>query len=123
MDWFLYYFGFFYIGFGTAYILYTDAIRNYLKPILKGIDRRPLSTIPIIFGILLIFSAPSSMHSWFIRALGIAGIIKGIFSAIVPKTHYEILIDWYFEKASDQVSRLFGIIAIILGTIILSWIK
>jgi hypothetical protein len=30
--------------------------------------------------------------------------------------------DWYFEKVSDQTNRLFGIIGIIFGTVILTWI-
>ena len=123
MEWFLYYMGFIWIGLGSAYIMYTQRLKDYLVPFMKRTDRKMLSAIPTGIGILLIFSASSSSHSWFIRALGILGIIKGIFFVMAPKAHYEMLIDWHFKKASDQTSKLFGIIAIIVGAAILSWTK
>ena len=123
MEWFLTYMGFIWIGIGSAYIMYTRQLKDFLIPIMKNTDRKILAAIPMGIGILLILSAPSSIHSWFIRALGILGIIKGLIFVVAPKAHYEMLIDWYFTRASDQTSRLFGIIAIIIGTAILSWTK
>jgi uncharacterized protein YjeT (DUF2065 family) len=47
---------------------------------------------------------------------------KGLFIFINPRGFYDKFSDWYFGSSSDQTHRLFGILAIILGTAILSWI-
>jgi len=123
MKWFLYAFGILWVASGSAYILYTHQFRTTITPLLKNIDRRVLSAIPFIFGILLILSAPESIYAWFVRALGILAICKGVFFAASPQDHYKQLMNWYLEKASDQTFRLFGIIAIVIGTAVLSWIQ
>jgi uncharacterized protein YjeT (DUF2065 family) len=123
MKWFLYAFGILWVASGSAYILYTRQFRAAISPLLKKIDRRVLAVIPFIFGILLILSAPGSSNAWFVRALGILAICKSVFIAASPEDHYKQLMIWYDEKASDQTFRLFGIIAIVIGTAVLSWIQ
>jgi len=81
------------------------------------------SVIPLAIGVLLILSAFHSFNSWFIIVLGLIAIIKGLLLIIVPKTFYDKMVNWYFEKASDRTVRFFGILAIIIGTAVMSWIK
>jgi uncharacterized protein YjeT (DUF2065 family) len=50
------------------------------------------------------------------------GVIKGVAFFIIPKDSYEKLMDWYLNSLSDQSYRLSGILGIILGTAVLSWI-
>ena len=123
MKWVLYVFGITWVAFGTSYILYTKQVKDRILPLLRKANPKILSVIPIIFGILLILSAIHSLNSWFIIVLGLLAIIKGLLFIITSKKFYEAVIDWYFEKASDQTSRFVGVIAIIIGTAVLSWIK
>jgi uncharacterized protein YjeT (DUF2065 family) len=122
MEWFLYAISLFWIFVGCYIILYTHEARNVVKSIIKNMNHKILSILPLIFGILFLFSASSTCHPWFIRLIGFIGIAKGLFIFINPKGCYDKFSDWYLNSLSDQTHRFYGIIAIILGTAILSWI-
>jgi uncharacterized protein YjeT (DUF2065 family) len=122
MKWFLYAFSFIWIALGTWSILFTDETRNVLKGMFYKIDRKILSVFEAIIGLLLLFSAAESHHAWFIRLIGFLAVIEGGIMFFIPKNLYDELIDWYVNIASNQTYRLFGIISIILGTAVLSWI-
>jgi uncharacterized protein YjeT (DUF2065 family) len=122
MKWFLYAISLLWIIFGTLGILYTEEYRNTAKRWLSKIDRKILAILPFIFGVLIIIAASASRHSWFIRFIGFVGIAKGLFILASPNNLYEDVTEWYLSSASDQTFRFHGIIALILGTAVLSWI-
>jgi uncharacterized protein YjeT (DUF2065 family) len=122
MKWFLLAVSILFIAIGCCTILYTNETRNVLKNIFNKIDRKIISVFEVIMGVLLLFSATASHHSWFIRLIGFVAVIEGGIIFFIPKNLYDELIDWYLNSASDQTYRLFGIISIILGAAVLSWI-
>jgi len=122
MKWFLFAFSLSWISVGCCTILYTDETRKFVKRIFNNIDQKILSALPFIFGILFIFSASATSIPWIIRLIGFMGVIKGVAFFIIPKDSYEKLMDWYLNSLSDQSYRLSGILGIILGTAVLSWI-
>ena len=122
MKWFLYAISVIWIAVGCCTILYTSQSRNVVEKFLKTIDQKFLSILPFIAGILFLFSASASRHPWFIRLFGLIGIIKGVFIFVNPKGIYDKSADWYLNSLTDQTHRFYGIITIILGTAILSWI-
>ena len=122
MKWFLYAFSLIWISFGTGIIIYTRESKSIIKSFVKDLDRRILSVLPAIFGVLLIIAASESRHSWFIRLIGILAVLKGGFIYWNPQNLYDRTVNWYLNSVSDQTFRFFGIITLILGTVILSWI-
>ena len=122
MRWFLYAISFFYIAYGCFSILYTDRTQNFVRNLFKNIDQKVLSALPFIFGILLILSASATSMPWFLRFIGLMAVIEGLVFFIIPKDLYDKFMDWYLKSLSDQIYRLFGIIGIIFGIAILSWI-
>jgi uncharacterized protein YjeT (DUF2065 family) len=122
MNVFLYAISFLCIAIGCCTILYTDEARNFLKRLFNKIDRKFLSVFEAIMGILLLFSATASHHSWFIRLIGLMAIIEAGVIFLVPKNLYDELINWYVNSLSDQAYRLFGILSLILGIAMLSWV-
>ena len=122
MKWFLYAISLFCVTIGCCTILYTNESRNVLRNIFNKIDRKILSAFEAIMGILLVVSATASHHSWLIRLIGFMAVIEGGIIFFIPKNLYDELIDWYLNSASDQIYRLFGIVTLILGTAVLSWI-
>ena len=122
MKWFLYAISLFWVAIGCCTILYTIETRNVLKNIFNKIDRKIISVFEVIMGILLVVSATASHHSWLIRLIGFMAVIEGVVIFYIPKNLYDELIDWYLNSVSDQTYRLFGIMSIILGTAVLSWI-
>ena len=122
MNMFLYAFSSLCIAVGCFTILYTNETRNFLKRLFSQIDRKFLSVFEAIMGILLLVSATSSHHPWFIRLIGLSAVIEGVVIFLIPKNLYDELINWYVNSLSDQTYRLFGALSLILGTAMLSWI-
>lgn len=107
---------------GCCAILYTTKTRNFVKRLFNEIDRKILSFFEVIMGILLLVAATASHHPWFIRLIGLLAIIEGGAILLMPKNLYDELINWYVHSLSDQTYRLFGILSLILGTAMLSWV-
>ena len=122
MKWFLYAISFLWITAGSWFIIYTTESRNVMKRLFEKTDRKVLSVFPAIIGILLLIAASWSIHSWFLRLLGIIAILKRGIIFFNPKNLYDEMMNWYVNSLSDQTYRFFGIVLIIIGTAVLSWI-
>jgi hypothetical protein len=122
MKWLLYAISFLWIGAGSSFILYSVQSRSLLKKMLAGADKRLVSVLPITIGALLIVSAYQTAFPWVVVLLGILAAVKGCLFLFNPEKLADKLTSWYLEQASDHTYRLAGIIAIILGTALLSWL-
>jgi uncharacterized protein YjeT (DUF2065 family) len=122
MKWFLYAFSLISIAIGCCTILYTGETKKVIKSIVKGIDLKILSLLPFIAGILFLLSASVCRYPWVIRFFGLMALIEGVIAFTNPNNLYGRILDWYLDSLSDQTHRLLGIVTIILGTAILSWI-
>ena len=121
MQWFLYLIGAAWIAFGCCAILYTDDVRALLRKYLETGPPLVPAAVAAVIGLLLLLSGSASNHAWFIRLLGLLGIGKGVFIYMNPGDKWTRL-SKYYQSAPDQTQRLFGIIAIIFGTALFSWI-
>jgi uncharacterized protein YjeT (DUF2065 family) len=122
MRWILFIISLLWISAGSCLILYTSQSRDFLKKAFGGIDPEVLSIIPIVIGILLVGAAYYSAAFWTIIIIGLLAIGKGLLLIFNPGKTADRLTTWFFQEASDNAFRLFGIFAIILGTALLSWI-
>ena len=123
MKWVLHFIGILLVASGSIYILYTEKIKKTFSPVFRNFNPKLLSILPLIVGALLILSAFQSFNSWFIIVLGLIAIIKGLLLIIIPGSLYDQIVNWYFDKASDMTLRFFGILSVIIGTAIMSWVK
>lgn len=119
----IYILGFGHIILSACLILYTretvDAVRRlYLQFPLKY-----LAALPALFGFLFLIAASATLHPWFLRAIAFLALGEALIAFTNPGNIYSRALDWYFGKLSDQGQRLIGIIGIIFGTVLLSWIK
>lgn len=122
MEWILYAISLIWVAIGSGTILYTTECRNLIGQLTNGVDRRIVAIPPAVVGILLIISFTASQNRWFVILLGVIAVLKGVFVFVNPKGYYDQCAGWYVNTASDQTYRLFGIIAILLGTTLMSWI-
>lgn len=123
MKWFLYLISVVWIGTGCCAILYTQETTTAVRQLIQGTGQKTIAFLPFFFGILLLFSASASFHPWVIRILGLIAVSKGIFFFTNPKNMGHKVVDWYTTSVSEQTNRLFGIIMLMLGTAVLSWIQ
>lgn len=122
MKWFLYAFSLYWIAVGSCAIIYTSEARNVMARMIREVDRRVLSIVAVIAGIAFLFAASASSVPWLIRLFGLLGILKGVYILVVPKNLYDQINNWYLDSFSDQAYRLWGIISLIIGTAVMSWI-
>jgi len=122
MKWFLYLISFCLIASGSCFILYTIQYRDLLKNVLSKSYEKIIAASAIIIGLLLIISAFQAQGFWFVVFLGIIAICKGVFVIFNPKNSLDNIRDWYLNTASDQTYRLFGIISIVIGIVMITWI-
>ena len=122
MIWFLYGLALFWIAAGTLFILYTEESRRVLRNSTAEIKPKLLAFIPMVVGILLIFSASASGAFWFILILGLLAIGKGAYFLLGPHGQTKALLDWWFKSAQDRTYRFWGLVMIILGMVVLSWL-
>ncbi len=122
MKYVVYLLGFLWIAAGTVAILYTDDFKGYLKGLTTRMDRSILAIIPAAVGLLLLIAASSTSHAWFIGLIGILGIVKGVLIYFNPAGLFDLIKNW-LDTLADQGYRLVGIVALILGTVVISWIK
>jgi len=55
--------------------------------------------------------------------IGILAIGEAVLAYTNPQKIYTRMLNWYLGDISDQTHRLFGIIGIIFGTVIVPWVK
>ena len=103
-------------------ILYIDQYKSYMDRLLNDMNRMYLAVIPAAFGLLLFLAASSTSHKGFIFAIGVIGIIKGVLIYFNPAGLFDMSKKW-IDSFSDQNYRLAGIIALVLGTVVISWIQ
>jgi hypothetical protein len=122
MIWFLYGLAFFWIAAGTLFILYTEESRRFLRNSMGKMNPKFLAFIPMVVGIVLILAAGASGAFWFILILGLLAIGKGIYFLLGPQGQIKALFDWWFKSAQDRTYRFWGLIMVLLGMAILSWV-
>jgi hypothetical protein len=118
-----YFIGFWYIIISSILILYTKETVEFFKKIIQSYQLKYLSIFPAIFGILFLLAAPALAYPWLFIIFALLGFIKAAFCIADPMNLYDRFLAWYLEQASNQTQRLFGIIGIIFGTAIITWIK
>lgn len=114
--------GFLWIAAGTTAILYTRDYKAFFSGLLTRLERIWLALIPAVVGLLLLLAASATTHCWFIGILGALGIAKGVLIYFNPGGIFETGKDW-LNTMSEQGYRLVGIVALVLGTVIISWIR
>jgi uncharacterized protein YjeT (DUF2065 family) len=122
MKYIIYVLGFAWIAAGAFAILYSDMYRAYVQRLMNQTNRTWLAMIPAVMGMLLLLSASSIAHSGFIALIGGLAIVKGLLIYFNPAGLFQTTGDW-LKNLSDQGYRLIGIIALVLGTVVISWIQ
>jgi len=118
----VYLLGFGHIAICSCLIIYTKTTVDALKSLFQKYQLKYLSIIPAAFGLLFLISASATIYPWVFRIIGLLAFGEAVLTFTDPQKIYCRMLDWYLN-ISDQTQRLFGIIGIIFGTAILTWVK
>lgn len=107
----------------SLYILYTRETISTFKRFIDRCELRYLAAIPAIVGLLFLASANATIYPWVFRIIAVIAFAKAVLALANPNDIYNKMAKWYMDSLSDRTNRLLGIIGVIFGTVILTWIK
>jgi hypothetical protein len=121
MKWFLYFMSLCLIFAGIIFILYTNWLKNLLQKLLNGFNLRWLFPLPLLLGSLFIVSKDLIPYPFVALVLGILLLLKGMYLLCAPR-QIDAIGKWWLDKAQDITYRFWGIIILILGITLFSWL-
>jgi len=134
MKWVLYTISLLWIILGVIQVLYTEKSNAVLKKLMAEQNPKILAVFPFLIGILLCTAALWHYEYtvdkgvaywrplWFVFALGLLACMKGVLFFVLPPEKTGKVLHWWFYDASDRFIRLWGLILVVLGIAILTWI-
>jgi uncharacterized protein YjeT (DUF2065 family) len=117
----LYAFSFIFIVSGVCMILYTNETRNVFRQLIQ-VGFKALAVMAGVVGLLFLVASSASHYPGFLRVVGILSIVEAALLFINPRDIMDKIYGWFLEQASDQTFRASGIITVIFGTALISWI-
>ena len=117
----LYAFSLVFIASGVCMILYTNETRNVFRQIIQT-GFKALAVAAGVVGLLFLLSAAASHYPWFLRFIGILSIAEAVLLFVNPRDIMGNIYGWFLDEASDQTFRAAGIVTVIFGTALISWI-
>lgn len=113
MRWFLFLMAGLWTIAGFFLLVAADKAKEIFPKLMKNL--KAMSFIPLIAGVLLIFSAHSGRrYPNFVIIIGLLALAKGFFFIFAPEKKAKPLVDWWLE-ASLGIYRLWGLVALALG--------
>ena len=122
MTWILYAASVLWIAAGAYGILYTERWRALMRRLLENTDRRLLEAATGVGGLLLLAASASRVPA-VVAVIGVLAIAKAVLLYLNPAGVFEKSRRWYLDELTDQAHRLLGIVSLILGTALLSWVR
>ena len=107
------------IAAGVFLIIYTERYREFSKKMFPTEKLKVWAVVPLFFGVVLVLGAFFEREVfWIAFILGLLALLKGVYLIVGPPAQVKKLLDWWFEKASDRIIRLSGLIIFFLGSAI-----
>ena len=108
--------GLFWIVIGIFGLVATKRLTLTLSNFVKNTPRQNLGLFGLIFGALLLISAPHIREAWFVLALGIIACLKGAAVVLMPKQKLNEVMDWWLA-APEVVLKGWAVCSLILGVV------
>jgi len=121
MVWFLYVVAILFIAKGSFLVLYTEKVIEIRELILEKGSHRIWGAVGATFGILLSVASFWSGVVWFLFLLGLMLAGLGTFVFLGTEEKVQPLLKTWSSMSSGGL-RLWGLILVVTGTAILSWI-
>ena len=123
MKWILFVIAIIWISLGTWANLYPGQVIVRLRSIIGKIAPRSAAVVALAVGILLVLAAPASHQGvGLVRLLGLLAVVKAIVFLIMSKERYHRLLHWWFAPSREQSWRVWGLLMLVLGLVITSWL-
>lgn len=103
---------------GIVYLLKPTFLRPIIEFFAKGRRMYLVGLVRLTVAVVFLISARECKHFWMIFAFGILFLISGLLIFILGADKVKSVIEWY-QKQSIWVFRIFGLIALAFGSVII----
>ena len=108
---------------GTSLVIYTDQTRKFLRQTSSPEHYLLWSVIGIVLGILLIIGSFFSGNiGWLALILGVIALAKGGYLLKGSPDQIQRIISWWYEQASDETIRFWGLATLLMGIFLLAYL-
>ena len=114
MRWFLFLMAGLWTIVGIFLLVTAGKAKKLYNRLFKDKNLKAMSYIPLIAGVLLVYSASSSDLPWFVNTIGLLALAKGLFFIFAPEKKARPFVDWGL-KVSLGIYRLWGLAVLALG--------
>ncbi len=94
--------------------------KKFINKILDKIDIKIISVLPIILGVLFLLAASYNRYSFLIVLLGLLAIAKGVLGIVATERMKRIT--EAFMKLPNNICKIWGVVMILIGSIVLTGI-
>lgn len=109
------------IAAGASLILNTAQTRRYLSGLLEPARVKGLAWIPLVLGVFLfVGSFTLDRLFWWAFLIGAAALAKGVYLLRISPVRTEELAQGWLLQPEERTLRLWGVIALVLGTLLLT---
>ena len=91
----------------------ADLARRFLTP--GGLYLA--AVIRILFGVVLVFAAPTSRAPEFVRVIGIISIVAGAMTPLLRADQHRKILDWWTARGSGFM-RIWSAVGLVLGLVL-----
>jgi|GEM_PF-1326460 len=104
---------------GVVFTLWPDAMKRVVAFVIKGNRLYFVAAIRIVAGIVLLLAAEGSAKRIILSVLGVMILLAGISQLILSPEKQRAFANWMMSR-SEIVRRLVGIMAILIGGLMLT---
>jgi hypothetical protein len=75
------------------------------------------AVIRILFGVVLVYAAPTSRAPEFVRVIGITSIVAGAMTPLLRADQHRKILDWWVARGSGFM-RIWSAVGLVLGLVL-----
>lgn len=108
---------------GAGMVIYTGRTRTLFNKLVSADHIKWWAVLPLGIGLILVVGAFGSPGVfWLALVIGLLALLKGVYLLAGPSNHIQALTAWWRDQVSDETVRLFGLVTLLLGGAILSFL-
>ena len=111
-------FGIFLVGFGVAYLIKPNIIKQYMAFWKIGKRLYLGGALALLIGIIFLFAAAQCRWRGIIVAFGILSVAKGIWLLVISQEKAISILDWWAKRPITFL-RVHAIFAVALGVLLI----
>lgn len=123
MKFVIYLLGIICIAYCTYLNLYTRQAVDSIKNLYQTYQLKILAVLPAVVALLFLIAAPAAKCPWPFWIVGALAGAEAVVTFLNPRKIYSRMLDWLFENVSDRAYKLFSVLGVIFGTLLLTLAK